>query len=379
MTVSHSSPSSTAHLAVEAVSKHYPGQTALETVSLHVERGRYVVLLGPSGSGKTTLLSLIGGFTLPSSGIIRIGGQDVTDLPPAKRPTTTVFQDYALFPHMTVAANIEFGLKLRGLKADARKTRVAEMLELVGLGQHGERSIQALSGGQRQRVALARALAVEPEILLLDEPLGALDLALRRQMQDELHRLQRQMNRTFVHVTHDQEEAMALADLIVVMSHGRIEDMGPPRRVYMRPATRFAATFMGESTQIEGRIHAQDGQVITLETDIGLLRGMAAPMSGALTDNPADTQGRIWRTGDKAVAIIRPENIRTVAQNGQAMGQALVCETVFQGNYVRVFARSETGQSFVLHSPARQVPASGEIITPHALMEDITIVPAQED
>lgn len=379
MTVSHSSPSSTAHLAVEAVSKHYPGQTALETVSLHVERGRYVVLLGPSGSGKTTLLSLIGGFTLPSSGIIRIGGQDVTDLPPAKRPTTTVFQDYALFPHMTVAANIEFGLKLRGLKADARKTRVAEMLELVGLGQHGERSIQALSGGQRQRVALARALAVEPEILLLDEPLGALDLALRRQMQDELHRIQRQMNRTFVHVTHDQEEAMALADLIVVMSHGRIEDMGSPRRVYMRPATRFAATFMGESTQIEGRIHAQDGQVITLETDIGLLRGMAAPMSGALTDSPADTQGRIWRTGDKAVAIIRPENIRTVAQNGQAMGQALVCETVFQGNYVRVFARSETGQSFVLHSPARQVPASGEIITPYALMEDITIVPAQED
>ncbi|WP_025859986.1 ABC transporter ATP-binding protein [Acetobacter papayae] len=379
MTVSHSSPSSTAHLAVEAVSKHYPGQTALETVSLHVERGRYVVLLGPSGSGKTTLLSLIGGFTLPSSGIIRIGGQDVTDLPPAKRPTTTVFQDYALFPHMTVAANIEFGLKLRGLKADARKTRVAEMLELVGLGQHGERSIQALSGGQRQRVALARALAVEPEILLLDEPLGALDLALRRQMQDELHRIQRQMNRTFVHVTHDQEEAMALADLIVVMSHGRIEDMGPPRRVYMRPATRFAATFMGESTQIEGHIHAQDGQVITLETDIGLLRGMAAPMSGALTDNPADTQGRIWRTGDKAVAIIRPENIRTVAQNGQAMGQALVCETVFQGNYVRVFARSETGQSFVLHSPARQVPASGEIITPYALMEDITIVPAQEN
>ena len=136
---------------------------------------------------------------------------------------------------------------------------------------------------------------------------------------------------------------------------------------------------MGESTQTQARIHAQDGQIITLETVIGMLRGMAAPISGALTDSPADTQGRVWRTSDKAVAIIRPENIRTVAQNGQAMGQALVCETVFQGNYVRVFARSETGQSFVLHSPARQVPASGEIITPHALMEDITIVPAQED
>lgn len=376
MTVSHPPSASTAHLSVEAVSKHYPGQTALETVSLHVERGNYVVLLGPSGSGKTTLLSLIGGFTMPSSGMIHIGGQDVTNLPPAKRPTTTVFQDYALFPHMSVAANIEFGLKLRGLKADARKVRVSEMLELVGLGQHGERSIQALSGGQRQRVALARALAVEPEILLLDEPLGALDLALRRQMQDELHRIQRQMNRTFVHVTHDQEEAMALADLIVVMSHGRIEDMGPPRRVYMRPATRFAATFMGESTQIEGRIHAQDGQVITLETQQGFLRGMAAPAEGAMTDT--DTQGRIWCIGDKAVAIIRPENIKTTPDHGQAIGQALVCETVFQGNYVRVFARSETGQTFVLHSPARQVPASGDTITPHALVDDIAIVPAQE-
>lgn len=376
MTVSHPSSASTDHLSVEAVSKHYPGQTALETVSLHVERGNYVVLLGPSGSGKTTLLSLIGGFTLPSSGVIRIGGQDVTNLPPAKRPTTTVFQDYALFPHMSVAANIEFGLKLRGLKADARKVRVSEMLELVGLGQHGARSIQALSGGQRQRVALARALAVEPEILLLDEPLGALDLALRRQMQDELHRIQRQMNRTFVHVTHDQEEAMALADLIVVMSHGRIEDMGPPRRVYMRPATRFAATFMGESTQIEGRIHAKDGQVITLETQQGFLRGMAAPAEGAMTDT--DTQSRTWSIGDKAVAIIRPENIKTTSDHGQAIGQALVCETVFQGNYVRVFARSETGQAFVLHSPARQVPASGDTITPHALADDITIVPAQE-
>lgn len=367
-----------AHLAVEAVSKHYPGQTALEAVSLHVERGRYVVLLGPSGSGKTTLLSLIGGFTAPSSGTIRIGGQDVTDLPPAKRPTTTVFQDYALFPHMTVAANIEFGLKLRGLKADARKTRVADMLELVGLGQHGARGIQALSGGQRQRVALARALAVEPEILLLDEPLGALDLALRRQMQEELHRIQRQMNRTFVHVTHDQEEAMALADLIVVMSHGRIEDMGPPRRVYLRPATRFTATFMGESTQIEGRIHAQDGQTLTLETPMGLLQGMAAPPCGAMTDSPADAQGRTWQIGEKAMAIIRPENISATATHGQSMGEALVYETVFQGNYVRVFARAANGQTFVLHCPARQARASGDTITPHAIVDDITIVPAQE-
>ena len=242
------------HLVVEGVRKVYGDVVALDEVSLAVGARDYVVLLGPSGSGKTTLLSVIGGFTFPTAGRVKIAGKDVTGLGPAVRPTTTVFQDYALFPHMTVAKNIGFGLRIRGVAGEERRRRVGAALEMVGLAGFDDRGIHELSGGQRQRVALARALVVEPQILLLDEPLGALDLNLRRQMQDELLDLQRRTGRSFVHVTHDQEEAMALASLIVVMNKGRIEDMGPPQRVYARPATRFTATFMGESTQFEGRV-----------------------------------------------------------------------------------------------------------------------------
>ena len=227
--------STTPHLAIEGVRKLYGEVVALDDVSLSVGSQDYVVLLGPSGSGKTTLLSVIGGFTFPTAGSIRIAGRDVTGLGPAVRPTTTVFQDYALFPHMSVERNIGFGLKLRRVAAKERHQRVERALDMVGLAGFGARGVHELSGGQRQRVALARALIVEPEILLLDEPLGALDLNLRRQMQDELLALQRRTGRCFVHVTHDQEEAMALASLIVVMNKGRIEDAGPPQRVYARP------------------------------------------------------------------------------------------------------------------------------------------------
>ena len=191
------------HLAIEGVRKLYGEVTALDDVSLSVGAHDYVVLLGPSGSGKTTLLSLIGGFAFPTSGRVLIAGRDVTALGPATRPTTTVFQDYALFPHMSVERNIGFGLKLRGVGGAERRQRVGRALEMVGLAGFGARGVHELSGGQRQRVALARALIVEPEILLLDEPLGALDLNLRRQMQDELLALQRRTGRCFVHVTHD--------------------------------------------------------------------------------------------------------------------------------------------------------------------------------
>ncbi len=213
-----------ARIDIDGVSKLYGGFAALDRVSLSFKAGSFVVLLGPSGSGKTTLLSVLGGFTKPDEGRVLLDGADVTAMPPAIRPTTTVFQDYALFPHMTIAENVAFGLRMRKVDAAARSKRVAEMLALVGLPDAGARKPHQLSGGQRQRVALARALAVEPQVLLLDEPLGALDLALRRQMQDELKRLQKRIGTTFVHVTHDQEEAMAIADEIVVMNKGRIED-----------------------------------------------------------------------------------------------------------------------------------------------------------
>ena len=238
-------------------------------MSLEIPEGSFTVLLGPSGSGKTTLLNIIGGFIAPSEGRVMIAGADITELAPAKRPTATVFQDYALFPHMTVGANV--GVR----PADARhvfgraRGEGAETLQLVGLAEAFDRKPHQLSGGQRQRVALARSLAVEPKVLLLDEPLGALDLRLRRQMQDELKSIQKRVGTTFIHVTHDQEEAMALADLIVVMNKGRIEDQGEPQRVYSHPGSCFTATFMGESTLIEGSVREISGEMLVIDTPVG--------------------------------------------------------------------------------------------------------------
>lgn len=243
----------TAAVSIQSVSQRYGQATALDGVSLEIEAGEFVVLLGPSGCGKTTLLNLIGGFAEPTEGAILIGNRNMAGVAPKDRPTTTVFQDYALFPHMSLRDNVAFGLRMRGVDRARRAARAEAMLALVGLDGRGDRRPHELSGGQRQRVALARALAVEPEVLLLDEPLGALDLKLRRQMQDELKAIQRRVGTTFVHVTHDQEEAMAIADRIVVMNAGRIEDHGPPREVYLHPKTLFTAGFMGEVNRIAVR------------------------------------------------------------------------------------------------------------------------------
>jgi spermidine/putrescine transport system ATP-binding protein len=329
------------HLEIAHVSKRYDAVTALDDVSLAVEQGAYVVLLGPSGSGKTTLLSVIGGFTVPSAGTVSIAGREITALSPAKRPTTTLFQDYALFPHMSVAGNVGFGLKVRGVAGPERQRQVEAALELVGLAGYGKRGIHEISGGQRQRVGLARALVVEPEILLLDEPLGALDLNLRRQMQDELLSLQRRTGRSFVHVTHDQEEAMALASLVVVMNQGRIEDIGTPKRIYEYPSTLFTASFMGESTQIAGKITGAASGTVEAETAIGRLRGSSGLMPGA-----------------EVMLVIRPENIR--ADGGEIdLGNARIREATFQGAHYRVLARSEqVDQVYVLRlqpdSPVEQ-------------------------
>ena len=330
------------HLVIDHVSKLYQQVAALDDISLSVDAHDYVVLLGPSGSGKTTLLSVIGGFAVPTKGTVTIASRDVTNLGPAVRPTTTVFQDYALFPHMSVARNIGFGLKLRHVPPGERDRRVGQALDMVGLAGFGNRGVHELSGGQRQRVALARALIVEPEILLLDEPLGALDLNLRRQMQDELLALQRRTGRCFVHVTHDQEEAMALASLIVVMNKGKIEDAGPPQRVYARPATRFVARFMGESTEIAGRATARGVQ--TAFGEMPLAPGVAA--SEAVT------------------LILRPENLRADGSGEVMLGQACITDAVFQGATVRVLARAVTGdQGFVLRLPASADVAAGTTLS----------------
>jgi spermidine/putrescine transport system ATP-binding protein len=255
---------------IENVTQRFATTRALDNVSLDIAPGSYTVLLGPSGSGKTTLLSILGGFLRPTSGRVLINSEDVTYVPPAKRPTATVFQDYALFPHMTIGDNVGFGLRMKGIDKPTRMKSAGDMLDLVGLSNMINRKPHQLSGGQRQRVALARALVVEPKVLLLDEPLGALDLKLRRQVQDELKAIQKRIGTAFVHVTHDQEEAMALADILVVMSDGHVEDQGPPDRVYSRPSTHFTATFMGESTIVSGVVRS--GKI---ETPIGKINTTA--------------------------------------------------------------------------------------------------------
>jgi len=229
------------------VRKSYGHVAAVAGVDLTVEEGEFFTLLGPSGSGKTTLLRLIAGFERPDAGRIELGGRDVTSVPPHQRETNTVFQDYALFPHMTVGDNIGYGLRVKGVPRAERRKRVERALRMVRLVGLDARRPNQLSGGQRQRVALARAVVNEPEVLLLDEPLGALDLKLRQEMQLELKRIQKEVGITFVYVTHDQEEALTMSDRVAVMSNGRIEQIGPPVDVYERPATEFVAGFIGIS------------------------------------------------------------------------------------------------------------------------------------
>jgi putative spermidine/putrescine transport system ATP-binding protein len=242
-----------AFLDLEKLSKRFGAQLAVDGLSLGVEKGEFVSLLGPSGCGKTTTLQMIAGFVEPSGGAIRLEGRDLLAVKPARRGLGIVFQSYALFPHMTVAENVSFGLEMQGIGAGERTRRVGETLELVGLGAFTGRFPRQLSGGQQQRVALARALVIQPQILLLDEPLSNLDAKLREEMQIELRQIQRTVGTTTILVTHDQAEAMALSDRIVVMNHGRAEQIAPPHEAYERPATEFVASFLGRINRVAGR------------------------------------------------------------------------------------------------------------------------------
>ena len=241
-----------AFLELEKLTKSFGAHNAVDGLTLGVEKGEFVALLGPSGCGKTTTLQMIAGFVEPTSGAIRLGGRDLLAIKPAKRGLGIVFQSYALFPHMTVEENVGFGLEMQGVAAAERKTRVAETLELVGLGAFASRFPRQMSGGQQQRVALARALVIRPQILLLDEPLSNLDAKLREGMQIELRQIQRTVGTTTILVTHDQAEAMALSDRIVVMNQGRAEQIGPPHEAYERPATPFVANFLGKTNLVDG-------------------------------------------------------------------------------------------------------------------------------
>jgi spermidine/putrescine transport system ATP-binding protein len=261
-----------ADVELRSVTKRFDEVVAVDAIDLKVRRGEFLCLLGPSGCGKTTTLRLIAGFERPDDGEIVIADRDVSRLPPYKRDVNTVFQTYALFPHLTVLDNVAYGLKQRGLRKGARDARARELLELVRLPQVALRKPRQLSGGMQQRVALARALANNPQVLLLDEPLGALDLKLRKEMQVFLKRLQHELGLTFIHVTHDQEEALAMADRVAVMNAGRIEQLATPREIYDSPATRFVADFIGETNFIK-----QNGKVVAVRPErLELVRGAAA-------------------------------------------------------------------------------------------------------
>jgi spermidine/putrescine transport system ATP-binding protein len=337
----------TARIDVENLTRRYGTANALAGVTLTVEAGEYCVLLGPSGCGKTTLLNILGGFADPSSGSLRIGGRDMVGVPAAQRPTTTVFQDYALFPHMTLLDNVGFGLRMRRQGRAERNRRAEEMLDLVGLTGAGGKRPSQLSGGQRQRVALARALAVEPDVLLLDEPLGALDLNLRRTMQEELKAIQRRVGATFVHVTHDQEEAMAIADRIVVMNKGLIEDEGPPERVYRRPKTRFAAAFLGEMNFVPAQVRT--GRLDSPLGDLGPTELAAGPV----------TLG------------IRPAHLRP---GPEAQIPARIVEVMFQCIHRRVRVEA-AGLTLLAHLPLGQEAALGDQVMLAVDAPEIVVLP----
>jgi spermidine/putrescine transport system ATP-binding protein len=278
---------------LQSVSRRFGDVVAVDNVTLEILRGEFLTLLGPSGCGKTTLLRMIGGFERPDQGRVILGGEDVTDRPPYRRDVTTVFQQYALFPHLNVFSNVAFGLERRKAPAAEIKEKVGRALEMVRLTGLDQRSPADLSGGQQQRVALARSLVLEPRVLLLDEPLAALDLKLRKQMQLELKSLQRRVGICFVYVTHDQEEALTMSDRIVVMNAGRIEQVGLPAEIYERPATEFVAGFIGVSNILEGTVEAATDGHLKLRVGSSTVTAMFSEIAA----------------GEKVRLMIRPEKI----------------------------------------------------------------------
>jgi len=317
-------------LRLNGVSKIYGGVTAVEKLDLDIFPHDFLAILGPSGCGKTTLLRMIGGFVAPSSGTVEIEGRDVTKLGPDRRPTNTVFQGYGLFPHMTVRQNIGYGLRLQKRPKDEVGDRVSEALRLSRLTDFADRSVTALSGGQQQRVALARALIMRPKVLLLDEPLAALDLKLRHAMQDELRRLHQEIGGTFVFVTHDQNEALSLANRIAVMNAGRVEQEGNAEGIYAEPATRFVATFIGEANLLEGR---RVGGRVTLAAGPSFESG-----------GPDGAVAAVVRP--RAIRILEPAETTDVTLSGT------VSDVVYLGDHIKCSISAGLDKEIFIHLDA---------------------------
>ncbi|HEY8123564.1 MAG TPA: ABC transporter ATP-binding protein [Myxococcota bacterium] len=342
-------------ISVENVSKRFGDFYAAREMSFAIGKGEFFAMLGPSGCGKTTMLRMIAGFEEPTSGAIRVDGQDMTGVPPYRRPVNTVFQNYALFPHLSVFDNVAFGPRMRGVAKDEVERRVKQLIEVVRLGDLAQRMPNQLSGGQRQRVALARALVNDPKALLLDEPLSALDLDLRRQMQIELKRIQRNVGITFIFVTHDQEEAITMSDRVAVMRAGRLEQVGTPEDIYDAPETAFVARFIGHANLLPVTVERANGASAV----IALPGGRRAEVA---------THGRAFASGARALLMVRPERLEVCAGEPDAGSSCLpvTCtDLVFQGAVQRCAVNTAAGDELVAHietdRPVREARAGAAL------------------
>jgi iron(III) transport system ATP-binding protein len=336
-------------ILLQDVRKHFGPTPAVDHLTLRIEAGELFFLLGPSGCGKTTLLRILAGFVKPDSGDIFFGDQRITDLPPRRRDAGMVFQTYALWPHLTVAQNVAYGLQVRGLNRTQIKERVERALKMVRMEGYGERRPNQLSGGQQQRVALARALVVEPRVLLLDEPLSNLDARLRDEMREEIRRLHEQTRLTMVYVTHDQKDALALADRLAVMDRGRMMQIGKPAEVYNRPVNRFVAGFLGESNFIPGTVRSTGADGCQIDTSVGPLLG--TPANG------------LPPPGSSVVCSIRPQSLAFSSSEGGANRiSARIDQVAFLGDLLQVRVTAGEVPLLVSMLPNTGEPRAGEIV-----------------
>ena len=341
-------------IELKNITMEYDGEQILKGINLDIHDKEFVTLLGPSGCGKTTTLRIVGGFIAPDSGDVFFGGKRVNDVPPYKRPVNTVFQKYALFPHLNVYENVAFGLRLKKVSETEIAKRVGEMLELVDLKGYDKRGVNQLSGGQQQRIAIARALVNNPKVLLLDEPLGALDLKLRKEMQIELKKIQQRLEITFIYVTHDQEEALTMSDTVVVMKDGTIQQIGTPQDIYNEPVNSFVADFIGESNILPGIMH-RDCLVEFAGNNFECVDGGFGPME------PVDV-------------VIRPEDIKLTPASDEALN-GVVENVQFKGVHYEIIVKAYS-DTWVIHST--KAPNVGDVVGITVTPEDIHIMKKSE-
>lgn len=353
----------TSAIELDRVRVTFGNFTAVHDTNLEIRDGEFFSFLGPSGCGKTTLLRAISGFIDPSAGRIRIGGMDMAGIGPNRRPTALIFQNLALFPMMSVAENVAYGLRVRGVGRTEREARARRLLGQVALHEHADKKVSDLSGGQKQRVAIARALAVEPKVLLLDEPLSALDLKLRQHMRRELREIQQRVGITFIYITHDQGEALTMSDRIAVMNGGRIEQVGNGRDIYHSPQTPFVASFVGESNAVPGVVSAIQGTRVTLDTALGRLAGRA---------------GQPLSIGDRATLFVRPELVQMRSEECDCSIQAVLDELAFEGSVTHMGLRTGLGESFaatMIVADISSLPQRGARVTAHFSSRNAIVLP----